>query len=156
MDIKKIEDIRNNNKKIKFELEVEHLKSKLGEDYSNKEDIIDRINKLNKIVENMNQEKPTIKLTNQKELYVMMDKYLYQKPWNKLNPIQKMIKIKEYLELEIKIKDKKQYNELIKTFEEYINNKKINQKHVIYNQTEGVIDNILILKLENNEYKINV
>jgi len=83
------------------------------------------------------------------------DEYIYKKPWNKLNTIHKIIKIKEFVsnlaidDLEMKKKLRDQLVEMIKT-------KKLTKKNDIsYDATNGIIVSIPILQYKDNKYFIS-
>jgi hypothetical protein len=89
-----------------------------------------------------------------------LDQYVYNKEWNKLAPIHKIIKLREYAN-KLNITNDTTKKELIDKLEECINNKKNNKKltrstEVKYDQTKGIIISIPSLKHDNNnKYYLN-
>ena len=82
------------------------------------------------------------------------DEYIYRKPWNKLNTIHKIIKIKEFVsnlvidDIEMKKNLRNQLVEMIKT-------KKLTKKNDInYDTVNGIIQSIPILQYKDNKYLI--
>ena len=83
------------------------------------------------------------------------DEYIYRKPWNKLNTIHKIIKIKEFVsnlaidDIEMKKTLRDQLVEMIKT-------KKLTKKNDInYDIVNGIIQSIPILQYKDNKYIIS-
>jgi hypothetical protein len=83
------------------------------------------------------------------------DEYIYRKPWNKLNTIHKIIKIKEFVstlsidDIELKKNLKKNLVDMIKT-------KKLTKKNDInYDAVNGIIISIPILQYKDNKYIIS-
>ena len=83
------------------------------------------------------------------------DEYIYRKPWNKLNTIHKIIKIKEFVstlsidDIEIKKNLKEKLVDMIKT-------KKLTKKNDInYDITNGIILSIPVLQYKDNKYIIS-
>lgn len=77
--------------------------------------------------------------------------YLYTKPWNKLNQIHKIIKIKEFINtLDIKEMDK---DELKDELIELVKDKKKKYK-INYDEDKGKIINIASLTFVDGKYKI--
>lgn len=107
---------------------------------------IEENNITNEIIESEN-------LTITESINTMSDDYIYKKPWNKLNIIHKKIKIKEFINnLNI---EKKEKQNLINKFILLVNEKKITKKNDInYDEDNGVITSIPLLKHKNNKYYI--
>jgi len=82
-----------------------------------------------------------------------IDDFYYKKPWNKLNIVHKKIKIKEYINNLMLTKEKKTL--LINKLIILLNNKKLNKKNEVdYDNINGKIITIMILKCKNDEYFI--
>ena len=82
------------------------------------------------------------------------DEYIYRKPWNKLNTIHKIIKIKEFVstlsidDIELKKNLKENLVDMIKT-------KKLTKKNDInYDAVNGIIISSPILQYKDNKYII--
>jgi hypothetical protein len=82
------------------------------------------------------------------------DEYIYRKPWNKLNSIHKIIKIKEFIsnlesdDIDMKKKLKIKLVDMIK-------NKQLTKKTDInYDSTNGNIISIPILQYKESKYMI--
>ena len=92
-------------------------------------------------------------LTNNNITSDSIDEYYYKKPWNKLNIIHKKIKLKEFVNnLMIKRNEKKK---LISDLIQLLNQKKITKKNEIdYDNINGKIISISLLKFKNNKYYI--
>lgn len=144
---------------IKNNLEIEYytnLYSYTKNKKINSTNIIDKINVLKEIYNQENNEKE-ITFTNTSEIdtETYSDNYLYQKSWNKLKGVHKIIKIKEFLsDLSINSNDRKNLeNQLIKL----IKDKTLTKKNsVYYNENSGKIISIPILSFKNNKYFINI
>jgi hypothetical protein len=82
--------------------------------------------------------------------------YLYKKPWNKLNNIHKIIKIKEFID-KLSISDDDEVNQLKKQVHTLINNKILTKKDSVnYNAIIGSVAGIPILKHKNGKYYFNI
>jgi hypothetical protein len=79
--------------------------------------------------------------------------YLYLKPWSKLNPIHKIIKIKEFIN-NLSIKNDSEKEELISDLIEIIKDKYKKVK-INYDETKGKIISISCLSYDNDKYFIN-
>lgn len=89
------------------------------------------------------------------ELISATDDFVYKKPWNKLNSVHKVIKIKEFINAmsmdDIEMK-KHLRNQLI----DMIKKKKLTKKNdVEYDHVNGKILSIPTLQYKNNNYSIN-
>jgi hypothetical protein len=82
------------------------------------------------------------------------DDYLYQKPWNKLTTIHKIIKVKEFVN-QLSIKNDKDQLSIKESLIELVKNKTLTKKDsVIYDSNKFKIISIPILKFENGKYTI--
>lgn len=80
------------------------------------------------------------------------DEYLYRKPWNKLNNIHKMIKIKEFVN-NLHITNENEKTELKNNLIKMIKEKKLSKKNSVeYDETNGRIVSIPNLQVKNNIY----
>jgi len=82
------------------------------------------------------------------------DDYLYLKPWAKLTPIHKIIKIKEYVNM-LLIKNEEEKESLKEKLIDMVKNKVITKKDsVLYDSTKGKIISIPNLQYVNGKYLI--
>ena len=82
------------------------------------------------------------------------DEYIYRKPWNKLNIIHKIIKIKEYID-GLNIDDNDIKNNFKGKLISLVKNKQLIKKtDVVYDINLGKIQSISILQYKKNEYII--
>ncbi len=85
---------------------------------------------------------------------ILTDDYVYKKPWNKLNSIHKIIKIKEFIN-NIMIDDLEMKKLLKNQLVSMIKDKKLTKKNDIeYDHINGKIISIPSLQFKNNNYKI--
>jgi hypothetical protein len=101
------------------------------------------------------EEKNSLSIETSDSKMVLSTENLYNKPWTKLNLIHKKIKIKEYINNlnNINTDDK---SLLIDSLIKLLESKVLTKKNMVeYNQTEGKIISIYMLKYENNKYIIN-
>jgi hypothetical protein len=118
----------------------------------------ERMAQLEKILENIEKEpmeKPNEKYS--KTIFDEVEKYIYKKPWKKLQPFHRMKKIEEYLNDEIK--DEKDRKMLIEKFRKLVSEGKLNSdKLVEYDPTNEKIISLSVMTYDENEksYKIEV
>jgi hypothetical protein len=115
---------------------------------------LERLDLLNK--DKIKQHLTSASLTNTESPTVskFSDDYLYQKPWNKLTAIHKIIKVKEFVnQLAIEnIEDKQTIKD---TLIELVKNKILTKKDsILYDSNKSKIISIPILKFENGKYII--
>ena len=92
--------------------------------------------------------------TNTETETILTDDYVYKKPWNKLNSIHKIIKIKEFIN-NIMIDDIEMKKLLKNQLVNMIKNKKLTKKSDIeYDHINGKIISIPSLQFKNNKYNI--
>ena len=92
--------------------------------------------------------------TSEMESEVYSDNYLYQKSWNKLKTVHKIIKIKEFIN-KLVIKDNNNKYKLEKDLVNLIKLKKLTKKDsVYYNEGTGEIISIPCLSFKKNKYII--
>lgn len=115
-------------------------------DSSNKEQII-----LNK---EKNKSSNSLTNTDSPTTTKFSDDYLYQKPWNKLTAIHKIIKVKEYVN-QLLIENEKDKQTIKESLIDLVKNKTLTKKDsVIYDSNKFKIISIPILKFENGKYII--
>lgn len=87
-------------------------------------------------------------------IFAATDKIIYSREWNRLAPIHKMIKIKEYFDF---MPDSEFKAKLISEFETVINTKKMKDpEHIIYNNIIQKITSIPCLTINNDpDYSIS-
>lgn len=160
----KIDNIRENNLKIKLENELNYLtcngKMNLFNNYQ-EIDIEGRIEMLKLLVasKNVNTAKETSIKQKKQEIFDEMNKYVYKKQWNKLNNIHKIIKIKEYVEEKYINVTKKQKELIIQSLVSRIDAGTFNTKrYVIYDPSAEKILNIpaLVVDIDKNTVEIKV
>ncbi len=103
------------------------------------ETILGQIEKTNDVGEKKNVEK----------LFDEVDKVIFRRPWNRLPPIHKIVKIKEYLTNFVKddILRTKISDDLINL----VNTNKLNtKKHVVYDPIKEQIESIPVLYVDNS------
>ncbi len=84
------------------------------------------------------------------------DDFVYKKPWNKLNSVHKVIKIKEFINA-MSIDDIEMKKHLRNQLIDMIKKKKLTKKNdVEYDQVNGRILSIPALQYKNNNYNIVV
>jgi hypothetical protein len=84
------------------------------------------------------------------------DDFVYKKPWNKLNSVHKVIKIKEFINT-MTIDDIEMKKHLRSQLIDMIKKKKLTKKNdVEYDQVNGRILSIPALQYKNNNYNIVV
>ena len=82
------------------------------------------------------------------------DDYLYQKPWTKLTPIHKIIKIKEFVN-KLLINDEEEKQILKDKLVEMVKNKSLTKKESVnYDSVKSKVVSITKLKYENGKYII--
>ena len=80
--------------------------------------------------------------------------YLYQKPWTKLTPIHKIIKIKEFVN-KLLINDEEEKQILKDKLVEMVKNKSLTKKESVnYDSVKSKVVSITKLKYENGKYII--
>jgi len=105
-------------------------------------------NKINNLLNNLISNKPQIILNNNEDL-----NYLYVKPWNKLNIIHKIIKIKEFINC-LNIDNENEKIVLQEKLIEYIKNNNLSKNNKInYDSINGNIISISCLSYENKKWQ---
>ncbi len=90
------------------------------------------------------------------EQHSITDDFVYKKPWNKLNSVHKVIKIKEFINT-MTIDDIEMKKHLRSQLIDMIKKKKLTKKNdVEYDQVNGRILSIPALQYKNNNYNIVV
>jgi sugar lactone lactonase YvrE len=91
---------------------------------------------------------------NTKICFEEVDQYVYNKPWNKLAPIHKIIKLREYVN-NLLIHNDADRDELVKQLTDYVYEKKLTRSNdVKYDQTKSMIVSVPSLKYKDNKYHI--
>jgi hypothetical protein len=140
-----IENIRD-NLYLKY---LHNLKNGTNKLTINIDDLTSKINELSVI--NTNSETKVNDIVTETDLLSENIDYLFLKPWNKINKIHKIIKLKEFVKsLDCSEKDKENLKE------ELIENIKTNNKFKItYDEKKGRIISIPNLSFSNGKYNIN-
>ena len=134
---------KNNINKNILVKELEKVESSLKKEDLNK-DIIKKNISSNNL---SNTESPTISKFSS-------DDYLYQKPWNKLTTIHKIIKIKEYVN-QLAIENEEDKQTLKDDLVNLVKDKTLTKKDsLLYDSNKFKIISIPILKFENGKYII--
>ncbi len=114
---------------------------------------LDKLNsKINELsVVNVNSETKNNDIITETDLLSESTDYLFLKPWNKLNKIHKIIKIKEFIKtLDCQQKEKeKLQDELIETV------KNVNKFKITYDEKKGRIISIPSLSFSDGKYKLD-
>jgi hypothetical protein len=91
-------------------------------------------------------------LTEEPTTETNVDDFVYKKPWNKLNIIHKIIKMKEFVN-ELKIEDNEMKKHLKTQLVSMLKNKKLTKKSdVDYDAVNGKIITVHSLQCKNNTY----
>jgi hypothetical protein len=140
-----IENIRD-NLYLKY---LNNLKNGTNKLTVNIDNLTSKINELSAI--NTNSETKVNDVVTETDLLSENIDYLFLKPWNKINKIHKIIKLKEFVKsLDCSEKDKENLKE------ELIENIKTNNKFKItYDEKKGRIISIPNLSFSNGKYNIN-
>lgn len=152
----KVDLIKNNLKKKRFENELNYLTNETKNNQTT-EETTNRIGSLTKIIELIEKENMNANPNKGKDKYFEeIDKYIYKKPWNRLNNYHKIVKIKEFIKTEYPeiIQDK-----LLKEISQYAEDGKLNtKKHVEYDPKTESIKKIYAIKFNklDNSYIINL
>ena len=157
--MEQIEIIKNNNFNRKIKNELDYLKGTNNLTmFMNLQDndITDRIKLLENLLnipikEQMNVQQQRDKMNSE------MSKYIYKKQWNKLQPIHKITKLKEYI-LE-HVKSNTMQEEIIEKITKHISNGMVNtKKYVIYDPNAEKILSLpcLIIDEASNTYQLKI
>jgi hypothetical protein len=139
------------NKKNRFENELEFMKNTSNNHDLENTDSEDRITLLGQIIQNL--EEPTANTDIKETYFNKIDKYIYKKPWNKLQPFHRVIKMEEYIDK--MYSDKPYVLKLKKELIRLINKNKLSTKKcVLYDPQSEQITQILSLEILDNGYKI--
>ena len=149
----------NKIENIKKRIEVKYLQElikQLSNDGSNY-----HLNSLQNLIINLKndiEEKKAInQISNQKKskannIFDNLDQYMFNKPWNRLPEVHKLIKMKEYINKSLIIYDNEKKNILIKKVFAAVKQKKLTRKgSVNYDQVKGRIVAIPSLKYDKNK-----
>lgn len=141
-----IDKIKKDLLRARFENEINFL---INEDEDKNEE---RIKQLKEVITIVTKDK-LIKVSSVKTMqdtFKDIEKYVYMQPWNKLQNFHKITKIKEFV--------KKTYNDenvakkIEKLLVDAVEEKLLNTaKTVIYNQKEGQIESIPVLKQDDDD-----
>lgn len=140
---------------LKTTLKKAHIKS-LIKNLNNTNDEY-KLEELQKIMGDLNQNVilngPPDEKQKQSGIFNQSDNYLYKKPWNKLAQIHKIIKIKQYVKIQLGITDKKYEKLLINELIGYVKNKILSKKKAVnYDLNKEKIISIPNLKFVNKKY----
>jgi len=155
----KIDDIRNENHKQRFINEQNCLtKDTMYKTQNTIKDNIDnarfvRVNQLETIINMINDEQKN----NIKNIFDVneIEKYMYKKPWHRLNNIQRINKLEEYIKNNLDT----QQEEILKELTDLVVKNKINTKKAVdYNYENEKIISIHVLKYNKKEkvYEIKI
>ena len=115
---------------------------------------LEKIDNSNEIIIKKNTSSNSLSNTESPTAHKFSDDYLYQKPWNKLTTIHKIIKVKEFVN-QLSIKNDKDQQSIKDSLIELVKNKTLTKKDsVIYDSNKFKIISIPILKFENGKYTI--
>lgn len=151
---REIDQIKINMKRFKFQNELDYLKSNRLDD-NNTDWIQSRIEKLELIIQQINEDEEVFKRTkknNVKDMFIEIDKYIYKKPWSRLTNFHKINRITEFVNDNID-ETRKEYilNELVTM----VNDKKLNTKNKVdYDSQNCKIIKIKVLKEKDGVYSI--
>lgn len=138
-----LEDIRNDLKKVRFENELNVLLNEEPRDEV-------RISQLRTIIDSLI---PKIKEKKKDTFFKEIDKLVFKKLWNRLQPFHRLIKITEYLDENHK--DKPYYDELSKELKVLIESGKLTtKKYVEYDSVNEKVTNIPCLVIQDNKFTI--
>lgn len=138
-----IDDIRHSHVLARFESEREYLEVEINNPDRDHEEFKDRLDKINKILDTLKQPKNN---TKNEGIYEEINKYLYKKPWNRLNPIQRSNKMREYLKTIIV--DETFRSQVETEIIKHINDKKLHtKKSVVYDHVNEKVESVPALKL---------
>lgn len=151
-----IDDVKTQNFNAKIKAEIECLKNKERTFGLNEEEVGDRINLLESILENKVYVRKETLTEKKDNMFKEISKDTYKKPWTKLISFHKIVKLKEYV--------KEHYgegtmqSEIVMKLSENINDGKINtKKFVTYDPNAEKILALTCLEVnvEKGTYKIN-
>ena len=146
--------IENIKKRIEIKY-VQEIIKQLSHDGSNY-----HLTSLQNIVKNLKndiEERKIISNNNKKKektnnIFDNLDQYMFNKPWNRLPEVHKLIKMKEYINKSLIIYDNEKKNILIKKVFAAVKQKKLTRKgSVNYDQVKGRIVAIPSLKYDKNK-----
>ena len=157
--MEQIETIKNNNFNRKIQNELDFLKEKtnVGQYINIQELDIDTRTKILESLLNVPIKEQTSVQQQRDKMNSEMNKYVYRKQWNKLQPIHKSIKIKEYVTENVKSETIR--NEIIENLTKHVNNGMVNtKKYVIYDPNAEKILSLpcLVVDNEKNTYQLKI
>jgi len=154
----KIDNIRNQNYKQRFINELDCLTKddaykiqNICKDNDASDAISNRVIQLKTIIKNIDNRNDS----NKKNMFDELEKYMYKKPWHRLNNIHKINKLKEF----VKENMDDQKEEILKELIDLVNKKKINTKKAVdYDYENEKILSINVLKYNKKlkKYEIKV
>ena len=159
MDISnQLDTIKLNNFKGKIQNELEYFtKIAILTPFENGRDITveSRIKLLEEILQQPQIHQNTVQ-QQRETLFQEIDKYTYKKQWNKLPAFHKIVKIKEFLE--VNISDITQRKELLELLTDHVNGGRVNtKKYVIYDPNkEQILSMPCLIINKDNSYKLNI
>jgi len=149
-------DVLSNKLEMKYYQNL--IKSSKPSD-SNYKLYLAKYQELSKIDDN-NTETESIKLkeeennSSESQGLVYSDDYLYKKPWTKLSPVHKIIKLKEFIS-NLLINSQEEEERLKREITKLVNSKILTKKDKVnYDNVKGRVISIPILIYKNNKYII--
>ena len=105
-----------------------------------------------KLTETQTEKKVDIQINTEYHNQIFSDEDLYKKPWTKLNPIHKILKIKEFVNNQ-KINSEQERTELKDQLVLLIKSKVLTKKEkVLYDEKEGKIISLVNLQYKDGKY----
>jgi hypothetical protein len=90
--------------------------------------------------------------TDAEKMFDEVDKLIFKRPWTKLPPAHKIVKVKQYIG-NIKELTKTTQEKLLEELTNIINDGKLGTKrHVVYDPEKELIETIPVLKIEGDSY----
>jgi hypothetical protein len=140
---------------LKKKLEIKYynaLIKTLKNNNMNYDRLNDIVLKLNENIMETIDETEEVPVTNEKPLQIFTDDTLYKKPWNKLNSIHKILKIKEFVN-SLNIKSPQEKESLKDELVNLIKLKVLTKKETInYDEDNGKINSLINLQYKNGKY----
>lgn len=148
--INEINEIAKSLKRYRFQNELIYYQSQ------NDNKFIDKINNLNRIINELEDKSNDIILQNNennarnkiRNVFSEADKIVYKKPWNKLPEFHKNVKIKEFVSNYYK------NDEVEKMLLDAVGKNELKKDHVVYDQNLCKIVDIPILKNIDGKFKL--
>ena len=151
LEIKYYESIKQSLEKMEIdEYWLNNHLEKLCEDLSDESKLTETITEKKKEKEVINSSSETEKTENHKQIFA--DDDLYNKPWQKLNPIHKILKVKEFVN-NLKMDSEKDRIKLKDELVGLIKDKVLTKKEKVkYDEVNGKIISLPNLQYKNGKY----